>query len=219
MKPSLLLSALSLLAAGSALGDVKPGTNSPFALQLTLYVDGAANARYSNREVLTAMSTYHDPTDTANPTSTILDGGIKGWYLTRFTNDKNVGNIYAVKIGKPAVLVPASILTQPVIVGQASPAAPAPTTPPAPTSNVVNSHVSGTITVEGGTGAFSGVESEKTTGIKVGLTSYPVIARTEVYNVSGALTNKTTVYIGTWTVRQSTPLELSKFFPDAGTEP
>jgi len=157
------------------------GVRSPVALQATINEDGKAAARFTNQEILTAMNA-----------DGLLDGSIKGWSLSRFTDKLDAGDIYAFKPGKPAISVPDDLLTQPAVQGRANKAVATTGTGTGTgtgttTSNVVNSFTYGAITMKDGAGTFSGTESKKTTGIKIANTAYSIIVRSETYNIIGTI--------------------------------
>ncbi|MFD0894949.1 hypothetical protein KBB96_03960 [Luteolibacter ambystomatis] len=187
MKSITLVTAGLLGAASFSFGadepEVKVGVRAPVALQATINEDAKAAARFTNQEILTAMNA-----------DGLLDGSIKGWSLSRFTDDADAGDIYAFKPGKPAISIPDDLLTQPAVKGRANKAVA--TTgggsggsggSGSTTSNVVNSFTYGAISVNNGGGTFSGTESKKTTGVKIANTPYPIIVRSETYSLIGTI--------------------------------
>lgn len=155
---------------------VKVGVRTPVALQATVNEDGKAAARFTNQEILTAMNA-----------DGLLDGSIKGWSISRFTDQTDAGDLYAFKAGKPAISIPDDLLTQPTVQGRANKAVATTGTPPAATTNVVNSFAFGAISVKDGDGNFSGTESKKTTGVKIANVGYTIVVRSETYSIIGAL--------------------------------
>jgi len=161
----------------------------------------STSVRFTNREILEAMRA-----------ATLLDGTISGWQLVRLANPAGVGRLYALKSGKVGVLVPANLLTEPVITNSASTGTETVATGGATLTNQ-NRRVFGTISVRGGTGNVGGGQGLKSSELKIGTTTTLVVNRIESYSVVGKGSSASSVVTGTYRTQRSTPGDLAPYLP------
>lgn len=245
MKHTIILPCLGLLALATANAQTttpKPGTVAPAVLQATLVNENApanttvtggvrstyssATVRISNREILNAMAVATVAAPTAVPpvaaAAARLDGSIAGWSIARVADATGAGKLYAIKAGKAAVAVPAHLLIQPVVTGQARAGTIiTPTTGTATVNTTAKAY--GTASVLNGTGSVSGTDTLKSAVLKSGTTSSVVLTRTENYTIIGQRSNFTGVTLAAGTVNasfripRSTPTNLVTLFPGTAT--
>ena len=218
MKPAfLLLTGLLAAAPLHAQTTTKPGTatlvslDSVITTQATPVVTpvtggtrttySSTSLRFTNREILEAMRA-----------ATLLDGTITGWQLARLANPAGVGRLYALKSGKAGVLVPATLLTEPVVTNSASTGTETVATGGATLTNQ-NRRVFGTISVRGGTGNVGGGQVLKSSELKLGTTTTLVVNRSESFSVVGKASSANSVVTGTFRTQRSTPGDLAPYLP------
>ncbi len=218
VKPAfLLLTGLLAAAPLHAQTTPKPGTatlvtfDSVITTQATPVVTpvtggtrttySSTSVRFTNREILDAMRA-----------ATLLDGTITGWQLARLANPAGVGRLYALKAGKAGVLVPANLLTEPVITNSASTGTETVATGGATLTNQ-NRKVVGTISVRGGNGNVGGGQVLKSSELKLGTTTTLVVNRSESFSVVGKASSANSVVTGTYRTQRTTPGDLAPYLP------
>jgi hypothetical protein len=220
-----LLSATSLHAGAAPipapLPTAKPGASAPVTLAATVTTQAApvvagtttvttttksTAVRITNREILTAMV----PTQITSVT---------GYSLVRLTKPDGTsfaatGQLYAVKSGAPAVLVPVNLLTDLTITGSTTTGTVAVTATPAPSVTVTNlsGNVFGTVGVQNGTSTFGGTQTQKSASLKLGTTTTQVVNRGESVSFQGKISALKLVS-GTFKVQGSKPGNLSTYLP------
>jgi hypothetical protein len=161
----------------------------------------STTVRFTNREILDAMRV-----------ATLLDGTITGWQLARLANPAGVGHLYALKAGKAGVLVPTTLLTEPVVTNSAATGVETTATGGATLTNLSNK-VFGTVNVRGGAGQVAGTQVLKSSELKLGTTTTLVLNRGESLNVIGKAATATSVVTGTYRTQRSTPADLASYLP------
>ena len=157
--------------------------------------------RFTNREILDAMRV-----------ATLLDGTISGWQLARLANPAGVGRLYALKSGKAGVLVPANLLTDPVVTNSAATGVETAATGGSTLTNL-NRKVFGTISVRGGSGNVAGSQVLKSSELKLGSTTTLVLNRTDSLTVVGKAAAANSVVTGSYRTQRPTPGDLSPSLP------
>ncbi|OYV07112.1 MAG: hypothetical protein CFE26_02760 [Verrucomicrobiales bacterium VVV1] len=217
MKPAFLLLTGLLAAAPLHAQTTKPGTaslvffDSVITTQATPVVTpvtggtrtsySSTAVRFSNREILDAMRV-----------ASLLDGTIAGWQLGRLANPAGVGRLYALKSGKAGVLVPANLLTEPVVTNSAATGAESTATGGATLTNL-NRKVFGTVNVRGGAGNVAGSQVLRSTELKLGSTTTLVQNRGDTFTVIGKAATATSVVSGNYQTLRSTPGDLAPYLP------
>jgi hypothetical protein len=161
----------------------------------------STTVRFTNREILDSMRV-----------ATLLDGTISGWQLARLANPAGVGHLYALKAGKAGVLVPATLLTEPVVTSSAAIGAETTATGGATLTNL-SRKVLGTVTVRGGAGNVMGTQVLKSSELKLGTTTTLVLNRSENLTVIGKAATATSVVTGTYRTQRSISADLTTYLP------
>lgn len=219
MKP-FVFPLLALAGLATAHGQVaKPGSISPVLFESTLTTENppttanvqggvrktftTSSVRFINRDILEAMRT-----------ASLLDGTLTGWMIQRLADPSGVGNLYATKAGKPAVLVPAGLLTQPVAQGTATNGTEfTPTGGIAKPSLFRRTHA--TLNVRNGASTGFGSQSIKAGNFKSGTTTTQVQLMTENFNVTGKSGTGTGIVTGSYRTTNPRPADLSALLPGA----
>lgn len=228
VKPSFLILAGLLTVTSFQAGAViaappistKPGASAPVTLAATITTQTApvvagtttvttttksTSARITNREILTAMV----PGQITSVT---------GYSLVRLTKPDGTsfaaGQLYAVKKGAPAVLVPAGLLTDLSISVSTTTGTVAVTALPAPSVTVTNlsGNIFGTLSIQGGTSTFGGTQTKKSSPLKLGTTTTQVVNRSESVSFQGAI-SALKVVSGTFKVQGSKAGDLITYLP------
>lgn len=160
-----------------------------------------SSVRYINRDILEAMRG-----------AGLLDNVLTGWTIKRLADPAGVGNIYAVKSGKAAVAVPATLLTQPVAQGTARTG-----TEFTPTGGTAKpslfSRTYATLNVKNGATAAFGSQTTKSGTFKSGTTSTTVQLLTENYNVTGKAGTGVGIVTGSYRTTGAKAANLAPLLP------
>ncbi len=162
----------------------------------------STSVRFSNREILEAMRVAN-----------LLDGSIFGWQIGKVANPAGVGRLYALKSGKAGVLVPSSLLTEPVVTNSAALGLETSATGGGVPLTNLNRKVFGTISVRGGAGNVAGSQSLLSSQLRLGNTTSLVLNRTEVLTVMGKGATADSVVSGTYQTLRSAAGDLSPYLP------
>ncbi len=219
---SLVFPCLAALGLATAHGQSKPGSISPLLFESTITTENAptvvqlpnnggtrstltvSSVRFINRDILEAMRV-----------GSLLDGTLTGWTLNRLANPAGVGNLYATKPGKTAVLVPATLLTQPVVQGTATTGNLVTPTTGLPKPNLYR-RVYATLAVRNGASSAAGSQVLKFGTFRSGTTSTIVATQTDVLNVSGKSGTGAGIIGGSYRIQRCTPTDLAPLIPGAG---
>lgn len=212
---------LALAGLATAHGQtVKPGSISPVLFEATITTENpptttnvqggvrktftTSSVRYINRDILETMRV-----------ASLLDGTLTGWTIQRLADPNGVGNIYATKAGKAAVLVPAALLTQPVAQGTATTGIEFTPTGGAPKPNLFR-RTHANLTVKNGASTGFGSQAIKTGSVRTGTTtSTQVLLMTENFNITGKAGAGTGIVTGSYRTTNSRPADLSTLLPVA----
>lgn len=217
VKTAFLLAAGLLAATPLHAQSAKPGTATLVSLDSVITTQAvpvvtpvsggtrtsytSTSVRFTNREILEAMRV-----------AALLDGTISGWQLARLANPAGVGRLYALKSGKAGVLVPSSLLTEPVVTNTAASGVETVATGGATLTNL-NRKIFGTVGVRGGSGNVAGSQVLKTSELKLGSTTTLVLNRGESLTLLGKASTANSVVTGTYRTLRSTPGDLSPYLP------
>lgn len=217
VKPSSLLLLGLLSAAPLHAQTAKPGTYSPvffdsvITTQATPVVTpitggtrttyASTSVRFTNREILDAMRAAN-----------LLDGTISGWQIARLANPEGVGRLYATKSGKAGVLVPANLLTDPVVTNSAAAGTVATATAGGGLTNL-NRRSYGTINVRGGACNVGGSQTLRSSELKIGTTTTLVLNRVDLFSIVGKAATPDSVVTGTYRIQRSAPGNLAPYLP------
>jgi hypothetical protein len=221
---SLVFPLLALAGLATAHGQTaKPGSISPVLFEATITTENpptttnvqggvrktftTSSVRYINRDILEAMRQAN-----------LLDGTLTGWTIQRLADPNGVGNIYATKAGKAAVLVPAALLTQPVAQGTATTGTEFTPTGAAPKPNLFR-RTHANLTVKNGASTGFGSQAIKTGSFKSGTTTTQVQLMTENFNVTGKVGTGTGIVTGSYRTANPRPADLSTLLPAPAAVP
>lgn len=213
---------LGLLATATAHAQIKPGSVAPLLFEATITTENApttspqpggavrktyttTSVRFINRDILEAMRV-----------GSLLDGTLQGWTLARVAGVNGVGNIYALKTGKTAVAVPATLLTQPVNQGTATTGN---EIVPATGSSKPNllRRAYATLNVRAGASSASGIQTLKFGTVKDGTTLTIVPTQVENFNVTGKSGTGVGILSGSYRTQRASVGNIIGFFPAATT--
>lgn len=211
----------ALLAAAAHGQAVKPGSIAPLVFEATITTENppvnvtlpnnagvrstysVSSVRYTNREILEAMRV-----------ASLLDGSLTGWSIRRLANAAGVGNLYAIKLGKTAVAVPANLLTQPVVQGVAATG-----TQVTPTTGVVRPNLMRRIyaglNVRNGASTASGNQALKSAILVTPTGNFPVVTETDQLTVVGRSGSGSGVLSGSYRISRVLPANLTPLLPGA----
>lgn len=220
MKPAIFAFSGLLLAASAQAQTVtpKPGTSAPLTLQATVTTENAptsqplpngasrktytvATVRLGNKEILESMRV-----------ASLLDGSVTGWTLSRLANPASEGNLYAIKTGKPAVAVPANLLTQPTVLAKADTGTVTKAANGTEVPNITRNLYTNFSVLNGATSS-AGTFNLRASNIKIGAVTTIVQTRVETINFIGKGSAANSVMSGSYRIQRAIPSNLGPYFP------
>lgn len=213
---------LGLLATATAHAQIKLGSVSPLLFESTITTEktptstpqpgGAVRKTYTttavrfiNRDILEAMRV-----------GSLLDGTLQGWTLARVAGVNGVGNIYALKNGKTAVAVPATLLTQPVNQGTATTGNEIVPATGASKPNLTR-RAYATLNVRAGASSAAGTQTLKFANVKSGTTVTVVPTQVENFSITGKSGTGVGIVSGSYRTKGASVGNIIAFFPAATT--
>jgi hypothetical protein len=210
----------ALLGIASAQAQSKPGSISPLVFSATITTQNApidqnlpngakrrlfttSAVRFTNREILEGMRA-----------AALLDNSIQGWSLARIANPAGVGNLYAIKQGKTAVAVPATLLTQPAVQGSATTGNSFIPATGAEQPNLVRRSYA-TLDVRQGASSAAGTQTLKFGNLRIGTTTTVVATQADNFNVYGKSNTGVGIVSGTYRTARPQLANLIALFPGA----
>jgi hypothetical protein len=214
-----ILPILGVLAMASAHGQtVKPGTINPLLFEATITTENpptqvnlpggakrktytTSSVRFLNRDILEAMRV-----------ASLLDGTLVGWTLNRVASANGTGNIYALKPGKTAVAVPATLLTQPVNQGTATTGTEiVPATGPTKPNLIRKAYA--TLNVRAGASSATGTQTLKSATVNTGSGNTIVATQVDNFSVAGKSGTGVGIINGSYRTQRTLLANLTPFFP------
>lgn len=217
---SIVFTIFGLLGIATVQAQSKPGSISPLLFEATIVTQNApidqnlpngakrrtfttTGLRFVNRDILEGMRA-----------AALLDGTIQGWLLARIANEAGVGNLYAIKKGKTAVAVPATLLTQPAPQGTATVGTTFIPAAGAEQPNLIR-RTYATLDVRQGASNAAGVQTLKFGNLRIGTTTHVVATQIDNFNVIGKSGTGTGIISGTYRTARPQLANLIAFFPGA----
>ena len=211
---------LALLGTAASNAQVKPGSINPLLFEATITTEktpveqnlpqGAKRrifsttaVRFLNRDILEAMRV-----------GSLLDGSIIGWSIARVADANGVGNIYAIKAGKAAVAVPATLLTQPVAQGTATTGSTIVPATGSPRPNLIRKTYA-TLNVRAGASSAAGTQILKFGTVKVGNATQVIATQVDNFAITGKSNTTTGIVSGTYRTQRPQLANLIVLFPGA----
>lgn len=217
MKP-FVFPLLAIAGLATAHGqNAKPGSASPVLFEATFTVENppiTANVQGGVRKTFTTTSLRYINRDILEIMrgANLLDGTLTGWMIQRLASPDGTGNIYATKAGKPAVPIPAALLTQPVAQGTATTG-----TEFTPAGGVAKPDLfrraHANLTVKNGASTGFGSQTVKPGTFKSGTTVTPIQLRTESFVITGKTGTGTGIVTGSYRTSNCRPADLSVLLP------
>lgn len=211
---------LGLLGIASANAQAKPGSLTPLLFEATVTTEkapvdvnlpngakrrvfGTNAVRLVNRDILEAMRI-----------AALLDGSIAGWTLVRAADAANAGNIYAVKAGKPAVAVPANLLTQPAVQGTATTGSTIIPATGAQRPNLIRK-IYATLNVQNGASSANGTRILKFGTLPIGATNHIIATQVDNFTINGKTATGNGIITGSYRMQRPALGNLNVLFPGA----
>lgn len=217
---SFIIPLLGLLGIANVHAQAKPGSITPLLFEATVTTEktpvdvnlpngakrrvfGTNTTRLVNRDILEAMRI-----------AALLDGSIAGWSLFRAADAANAGNIYAIKAGKPAVAVPANLLTQPAVQGTATTGSTIIPATGAQRPNLVRK-IYATLNIQQGASSATGTQTLKFGTLPIGTTNHIVATQVDNLTLNGKTATGNGIISGKYRMSRPALGNLIVFFPGA----